>query len=162
MVRPREVGRHDRGGDRPLGQKWAGQGRPDPLDGQRGWRWLAVQRIERPCRLHPVLPPSLSWAEVTADPQALSPASRSIPVWVTETSFTGARDPSPYLKNPTIVEGKRSVTVYWTVTPPDGAQECPGNPRVERVLELREPLGDRVLLDGSRWPPRIATRPIRY
>src|SRR5262245_17337958 len=130
----------------------------DNEDGD-GWRFSGSSD---PCRLHPVLPPSLSWAEVTADPQALSPASRSIPVWVTETSCTGARDPSPYLKNPTIVEGKRSVMVYWTVTPPDGAQECPGNPRVERVLELREPLGDRVLLDGSRWPPRIATRPIRY
>jgi hypothetical protein len=124
-----------------------------------GWRFSGSSD---PCRLTPVLPSDLIWAQVTADPQALSPSSTSIPVWVTEYSCTSARDPDPYLKDPIVVEDERSVTVYWTSTPPEGDQDCPGNPRVERVLELRKPLGDRVLLDGSRWPPRIATRPTLY
>jgi hypothetical protein len=130
----------------------------DNEDGD-GWRFRGSSD---PCRLTPVLPPDLMWAQVTADPQALSPSSTSIPVWLTEYSCTSARDPDPYLQDPIVVEDERAVTVYWTSTPPEGGQDCPGNPRVKRVLELREPLGDRVLLDGSRWPPRIATRPIRY
>lgn len=45
-----------------------------------------------------------------------------------------------------------TVTVYWTSEPP-GTAECPSNPAVATTLTLPEALGERRLLDGSRWPP---------
>ena len=56
-----------------------------------------------------------------------------------------------------VMETERAVTVYWTSTRPEGIQRCPGNPVVKRILELRAPLADRPLLDGSTWPPGPVT-----
>lgn len=104
------------------------------------------------CQLRPLLAEGASWAEVTA-PAPPDPAASVLRVGVNELACTGSRDPSPHLREPVLVETQETVVVYWTSTPPEGAQACPGNPTVSREITLSEPLGERQVLDGSRWPP---------
>jgi len=106
------------------------------------------------CNLAPVLAPGVSWAEITATPQSLDPAAMSLPVKVHERECTSGRNPEPFLNEPVVVESDHTVTVYWTSDTPQGAQTCPGNPSVRKVVSLGQPLRDRRLLDGSTWPPR--------
>ena len=86
-------------------------------------------------------------------PAAVDGAATEVIVDVHETACTSARDPGPFLDEPAVVSTDESVTVYWTSEPPVGGANCPGNPTSQQVLTLDEPLGDRPLLDGSRWPP---------
>ena len=44
--------------------------------------------------------------------------------------------------------GADEVIVSIYVEPLQGDQECPGNPPARFTVELREPLGDRQLIDG--------------
>jgi hypothetical protein len=112
-----------------------------------GWKWTGGGD----CRVQPVLEEGHMWVELHgAD---LDRSSTEPLIGLNEIECTSARDPSPYLHDPFVVETDRSVTVYWTSTPPEGGQTCPGNPRVRRPLPLDEPLGDRQLLDGSTYPP---------
>lgn len=100
--------------------------------------------------LAPVLPSGSSWAEVFGD--AVAPDATELEVTVMEPGCTGARDPLPHLDEPAFVVDDEAITVYWTSNPPEAA-ECPSNPSVPTTLTLPEPLGDRRLLDGSRWTP---------
>ena len=62
------------------------------------------------------------------------------------------------MNTPTITYTAESVTVTFTIVPPPGdAQDCQGNPAFPVGIELSEPLGARVLLDGGSSPPRDAT-----
>lgn len=120
----------------------------------RRWRWLGGGDCPH---LGPVLADDADgWVEVTG---LSAPAADTgeVTVVVSEIACTGARDPGPFLHEPTVVETDQSVTVYWTTTPPESAS-CPGNPSVERTLELDAPLGERALLDGSSWPPAPVPR----
>lgn len=117
---------------------------------EAGWRASAWGD----CQLAPVLVEGASWAEIAAAPGGAVPGSSSIEVLVSETECTSSRDPGPYLHEPIVVERDDVVTIYWTSDTPTGAQDCPGNPRVRRTVHLDRPLGDRTVLDGSRWPPR--------
>lgn len=111
------------------------------------------------CRnLAPVIKPGLQWVQINAAPD-LDPSSAELSVMVSEAECTSGRDPRPFLRMPTIVESDDSVTLFWTSEAPEGANNCTGNRPVPQPLQLKEPLGDRVLLDGSTWPARpIATR----
>ena len=100
----------------------------------------------------PVLPAGHDWAEVTAPRGGLDRSTADVTVLVMERQCTGARDPRRYLGDPAVIEEDDRVVVSWTSPWPEGASTCPGNPRVERVIHLNEPLGDRELLDGSTWP----------
>ena len=118
------------------------------------------------CRsLAPVLEPGHSWVEVYAAEGAFDPASTALPVRVTERQCASARHPDRFLHEPTVVETAESVTISWTSddvfssVPPGVAVTCPGNPVVRRTVELAEPLGDRVVLDGSYWPAREVGAP---
>ena len=102
--------------------------------------------------LAPVLDRDAIWVQVNAS-TAVDGSATEVAVDVNESACTSARDPAPHLHEPVLVSTDESVTVYWTSTAPDGAAECPGNPTSQQVLTLDEPLGDRPLLDGSRWPP---------
>jgi hypothetical protein len=102
-------------------------------------------------QLAPVLGEGEMWVEVSAGP--VPSDATEIPVQVMERACTSSRDPAPHLHEPTVVSTDESMTVYWTSTPPEGGQNCPGNPSSPQTLTLPEPLGERQLLDGSRWPP---------
>jgi len=119
---------------------------------ENGWR---ANRWGSYCDLRPALRNPISWAVVTGVPGGLDPNSSTVTVEVMEIECTSGRDPSPFLHEPVIVETADTVTVYWTST--RGGETCPGNPSVRRTLQLDQPIGDRVLRDGSHWPPRPVT-----
>lgn len=73
---------------------------------------------------------------------------------IVEQDCTSGRDPLPYLHEPAVVESEEAVTVYFSSEPVRGGASCQGNPEASYTLELDEPLGDRVLLDGSTYPLR--------
>jgi hypothetical protein len=106
------------------------------------------------CNLAPVLGEGASWAEIAAVSGGADPGSSTVEVLVSERECTSARDPSPYLREPVVIERDDTVTLYWTSDTPTGDQTCPGNPRVRRSVKLDRPLGTRAILDGSTWPPR--------
>ncbi len=107
-------------------------------------------------RLSPVLDQDAIWVQVDAS-VAVPGDATDVGVDVKETACASARDPLPHLHEPSFVVGDESVLVYWTSESP-GAAECPDNPTVRTTLTLDEPLGDRPLLDGSRWPPVLIGR----
>ena len=82
----------------------------------------------------------------------LDPTSTTLSLRLREASCTGARDPRPHLGTPEVVETDESVTIRWTSAAIDGAATCQANTWVPGTVELAAPLGDRVLLDASRWP----------
>jgi len=104
------------------------------------------------CQLSPVLKEGNSWAEVTG--YRGDAASARLTAQVNERECTSGRDPERFLHEPFVVETSEEVTIYWTSEPPKGGQDCPGNPSIDRVVELKQPLGTRVVFDGSRYPPR--------
>lgn len=103
--------------------------------------------------LAPVIAPGLQWVRVVAasDPD---PSSVELTVTVNEVQCTSGRNPRPFLRAPRIVENDESVTLFLRSEAPKGAHNCMANPTVRQVLHLEQPLGDRVLLDGSTWPHR--------
>jgi hypothetical protein len=106
------------------------------------------------CNLEPALDGGSSWAHLALAEAGSTPSSTSIALRVSERECTSARDPSAYLHQPYVESTDDAVTVYWTTDTPTGGQDCPGNPAVQRSVELAEPLGARAIFDGSVWPPR--------
>lgn len=103
--------------------------------------------------LAPVLEPGNSWVDVTAYEVAVSDPAELVVV-LNEIDCTGSRDPIPYLHEPVVVETGKTVTLYWTSTPPEEDNTCPGNPSVRVSVNLEAPLGDRTVLDGFEYPPQ--------
>ena len=99
-----------------------------------------------------MLPAGQDWTELTAPPDGLDRSTTDLTLLVNERACTSGRDPRPHLSDPTIIEQDDLVVVSWTSQRPRGAQNCIGNTPVEQVVHLDEPLGDRLLLDGSTWP----------
>lgn len=118
--------------------------------GDGEWRWLGGGDCRR---LMPVAEAGTTWVSIEGVSGALDPDATSVRLRITETSCTGARDPRPHLLDPVVVETDTSVTVSLRAESP-GSATCPGNPTVDYTLELPTPLGDRALLDGSRFPSR--------
>jgi hypothetical protein len=138
-----------------------GVGRWAAATGTTDGQYVVLQRTAdgwRPsgwgdCRLAPVLVEGVSWAEIAAATGGADPRSSTIAVLVSERECASARDPSPYLHEPVVIERDDAVTLYWTSDTPTGDQTCPSNPRVQRTVDLDRPLGNRMILDGSTWPP---------
>ncbi len=104
------------------------------------------------CQLSPVLKEGNSWAEVTG--YKGDAESARLTAQVSERECTSGRDPGPFLHEPFVVETNEKVTIYWTSEPPKGGGDCQGNPAVDRVVELHQPLGTRPVFDGFSYPPR--------
>ena len=63
---------------------------------------------------------------------------------------------------PAITYGADSVLIVFGARPLvyEGVMvSCPGNPASRVVVQLREPLGDRQLLDGGLFPPSEPVAP---
>lgn len=104
------------------------------------------------CQLSPILNEGNSWAEVTG--YRGDAASARLTAQVNERECTSGRDPEGFLHEPFVVETSEKVTIYWTSEPPKGDQNCQGNLPIDRVVELKQPLGARIVFDGSSFPPR--------
>lgn len=110
------------------------------------------------CRLQPDIPEGVNLAVFRLVPNVvLAPESREVDLLVTETACNSGQDARGRIRVLDLVPAEASVTVLLGVVPRPGDHECPGNPETPFTLELPEPLGDRVLLDGSSVPARDAT-----
>ena len=89
-----------------------------------------------------------------ADEAAIDPDTTEVDVLVQEDSCDSGRGPDGRVRDPEITYGADVVVVTFPVTARDegGAFTCQSHPPAEVTLELDQPLGDRVLLDGSTWP----------
>lgn len=110
------------------------------------------------CRLQPELPVGVNLAVFRLAPDAaLTPEATEVDLRVTETTCNSGEDARGRVRILDVVSGPETVTVLLGVVPRPGAHECPSNPETSFILELPEPLGDRVLLDGSSVPARDAS-----
>ncbi len=107
------------------------------------------------CRPRIVLD-GLSQATWVLDPVAglPGPEATSFTALVTETECTGGQAMGARLLPPSITYGEDAVLVVFAARPLDlGMATCPSNPPSRVEVELREPLGDRVLRDAGLFPP---------
>ena len=110
------------------------------------------------CDLRPELREGLNLAQFrVADYERVTAETTEMDVLVLESACTSGEDARGRIVEPTIVSDSESVTVVFATVPLEGAADCDITPETPFVLELPEPLGERVLLDGSQVPPRDAT-----
>lgn len=98
----------------------------------------------------------LSLATWTLDPDVPPPdaSATTFAAIVTERACTGATPMGARLQPPSITYGQTSVLVVFAARPLEGDSfDCPGNPSMKVVVQLREPLGSRRLLDAGMFPP---------
>lgn len=93
-----------------------------------------------------------TWA--FAPDERIGPDTTQFTAMVTERGCASGRSSDGRIVGPQVdYVDDTSVVVTFRVRPLEGAQECPGNPPLEVIVRLEEPLGDRALLDGGREPP---------
>lgn len=78
---------------------------------------------------------------------------------VTDRGCTGGEPVGLRLLPPTITYTDDAVFVVFSARPARGLTTCQGKPPTEVVVRLREPLGDRRLLDGGVFPPADPVAP---
>jgi hypothetical protein len=96
------------------------------------------------------------------DPHARfpGPEDQDFVALVTETACAGGQSSEGRILSPTIIYGQREVLVVFAVRPQPGLSfTCQGNPATRVVVSLREPLGERLLLDGAVLPPHDPAEP---
>jgi hypothetical protein len=104
----------------------------------------------------------LSPATWILDPEASVPTAdaTTFTVLVTETACASGQPMGGRLLPPSITYGEDAVLVVFSALPPGGdLQTCPSNPSMRAVVTLREPLGDRRLLDAGLVPPAEPVAP---
>jgi hypothetical protein len=83
----------------------------------------------------------------------VGPEVTTIPILVNEMECASGQSAEGRVLEPAVDYRDDAVVVTVRVIPLGGAQTCPGNPNTPASLELTEPLGERVLLDGGAIPP---------
>jgi hypothetical protein len=119
----------------------------------RGGMWILSGWGQ--CRPAIVLDGS-SLARWTLDPAVSMPGpdATTFTALVTERACTGGQPMGARLLPPSITYGADTISVVFAARPLEGDSfDCPGNPATRVVVELREPLGDRRLLDAGLFPP---------
>jgi hypothetical protein len=113
------------------------------------------------CRPFVMLGDGLVAAQWAFDPAAArpGPGSTTITALVTERSCSSGRPADGRIAPPFISYGNEAILVVFGVRPLPGNQDCPGAPPSRVAFELREPLGNRRLLDGAFFPPRDPADP---
>ena len=113
------------------------------------------------CHLAVVLGPGINPAPWWLDPAAgdLVATHTTLDVLVQESACAGGRPPDGRIVPPVIVYQPDALVVVFGTIPLPGAQDCVGAAPAKYRIALREPLGNRRLLDGGVVPPRDATKP---
>jgi len=94
----------------------------------------------------------LGEAGVALDPaHPFDPASDELHLLVTEQACANG-EPADGRVRTVFVDEQRSQVLLTVAVEPLGTASCPGNPPTEHVVRLEAPLGDRAVLDGSRYP----------
>lgn len=82
-----------------------------------------------------------------------SPADRTLHLLVMETSCASGRPADGRIVVDDVTLTDREVRLRISITPPDGTQDCQGNPWTPFTVDLDAPLGDRAIVDASVEPP---------
>ena len=90
-----------------------------------------------------------------APSQRLTPMTTSFAVDVTERACAGGQSSAGRIKPPIVVYQADAILVAFTVHPLPGGHTCPANPATRVVVELREPVGARQVLDAGTLPPSV-------
>ncbi|MBM7817629.1 hypothetical protein JOE63_000106 [Cellulosimicrobium cellulans] len=102
----------------------------------------------------------LGTATLTLDPEH-PPASgaREVHLLVTEMACNSGQDAEGRVRLSDLAVRDDAIAVTVGVEPRTGVADCPSNPPTPFVVELDEPLGDRVVLDASVHPAREVVLP---
>lgn len=113
------------------------------------------------CRPSVDLAEGLVVAEWTLDPAqpAPGPATQTFEALVTEQSCNSGQPADGRIVGPEIVKSEGMLLVIFATRPRPGGQDCQGNPSTRTTVDLGEPLGNRRLLDGGRFPPADPAKP---
>jgi len=77
-----------------------------------------------------------------------------ISVLATENACAGGQAPEGRQVKPVVLsEDAHAISVVILVEPTHGATACPGNPAFPVDIELGSPIGHRLILDASVYPP---------
>jgi hypothetical protein len=98
--------------------------------------------------------PALWWP---ADPGQVGADTSVLDVLVLEQACAGGEPADGRILDPVIDADEDRIVVTFLIEQVQGAATCPSNPPTPAALDLGEPLGDRVLLDGGVDPPREPT-----
>ena len=114
------------------------------------------------CQVEVVVPEGTTRADWRLDPAFPRPAAgdRSIHVELNERACSGGQSPEGRVEAPVIATTEQAVIITILVRDIPGGNDCPGNPDFALEVDLPEPLGDRLLLDGGVFPPRDITQPL--
>ena len=120
--------------------------------GKKGWRWAGSGTGCKP----------LAWGPKTSggtielrDGHPPEPDDSRLRVLVHEWECHGFRVPDREDVHPRIIYGEKNVVVILRIEYPQGGATCPGTPPFRYTVKLDEPLGDRALVDGGLYPPRV-------
>jgi hypothetical protein len=113
------------------------------------------------CQPRIVLAEGLNAAEWAFDPAQPEPgpATQAFDAMVTELACNSGQPAVGRVVGPEIVRTPDTILVMFAVRPRPGNQDCPSNPATRFKVDLGEPLGERRLLDGGRFPPGDPTVP---
>lgn len=89
--------------------------------------------------------PAVWWV---APDQDVDPDTQTLDVLVLENECASGQPATGRVQDPVIESDDERVVVTFRIRPV-GEATCPSNPPTPHTLDLGEPLGDRVLLDGG-------------
>ena len=102
------------------------------------------------CSLRTVPPAGYGSAYWTLDPTP--PPTPGLHILVSEWTCHGTEPTAVDRIRAAVRYERDAIVVTVTVKLPEGAQECPLPPPTPYVVDLREPVGGRAILDGGTWP----------
>lgn len=104
------------------------------------------------CRIQ-IEAPGLGPALVSSNPDALPlPGDTELDLFITEQNCASGMPPNDREVVVLVTETADEVAIIALVAPVEGDAECPGNPLFPISVTLDAPLGDRMLIDGHRFP----------
>jgi hypothetical protein len=114
------------------------------------------------CRLRVDLSGGLGNAAWILDPKVPAPApgDTQFTALVTEEECASGQSAEGRIAEPRVLYEPDRILVILAVRPRPGAQTCPSNPETPYVVRLKEPIGERQLLDGTYYPPHDPTQPL--
>lgn len=115
-----------------------------------GWEWAGAGGCRPMAHQAPFGP--ATWALDGADP---APPDTTFTAHVTEVACASGQSSEGRVQEPVVTYLEDVIIVTFFVEPLEGVQDCPGNPPTPVEVQLEEPVGDRQLLDGGVWPPRL-------
>ncbi|HEX5015941.1 MAG TPA: hypothetical protein VFV72_17475 [Candidatus Limnocylindrales bacterium] len=121
-------------------------------------RSVAINGVEEPGKeVQGRVGPVEWWLDPAAAPLALE--ATSIPAVISERACTSGQPPGDRLLEPVVFESPDAILVNLWARRLEGGGDCQGNAAGPIEIPLSSPVGKRQLLDGSKIPPRDASKP---